>query len=463
MHHVVARRAALSLVVALGLGGFLLPVGGGTAQAAISEEVVYRRIVTPVQGAFGYHNDWGAARGGGTRQHVGNDLMGSKLQPLLAARDGVVSWTRTDGNNMLSIRDEDGWTYTYIHVNNDSPGTDDGANAAEWMFFPGISRGTRVKAGQPVAYMGDSGNAETTAPHLHFEVKKPDGTHVNPYWSLMLSQGRRVHDRCGFDDNPVGTPTATSALGYWATTSDGGVYAYGGAPFHGSMSGKPLAKPVIGLTPTPTGAGYWQLSSDGGIFSFGDAAFHGSTGAMRLNAPIVGMASTPTGRGYWLVATDGGIFSFGDAVFRGSTGAIRLNKPIVGMAPTKTGRGYWLVASDGGIFSFGDARFHGSTGGSTPSPVVDVAPTPSGAGYWMLTRSGSVLAFGDAAWAGEAARIGYCTTPAAVRLVPTRSGKGYWVQSAQGDTFAFGDAYDFGSVRRSGVSTTPSVDLAAIG
>ncbi|MDQ1521630.1 MAG: hypothetical protein QOI55_2703, partial [Actinomycetota bacterium] len=59
--------------------------------------------------------------------------------------------------------------------------------------------------------------------------------------------------------------------------------------------------------------GYWSVASDGGIFSFGDAAFHGSTGAIALTKPIVGMAATPSGAGYWLVASDGGIFSFGDA------------------------------------------------------------------------------------------------------------------------------------------------------
>ena len=90
--------------------------------------------------------------------------------------------------------------------------------------------------------------------------------------------------------------------------------------------------------PRPT-TGYWLVASDGGIFSFGDAAFHGSEGGVRLNQPIVGMASTPDGRGYWLVASDGGIFSFGDAAFHGSEGGVRLNQPIVGMAATPDGRG----------------------------------------------------------------------------------------------------------------------------
>ena len=62
------------------------------------------------------------------------------------------------------------------------------------------------------------------------------------------------------------------------------------------------------------------MASDGGVFSFGDATFHGGTGGQHLNQPIVGMAADPTGNGYWLVASDGGIFAFGDAAFEGSTG-----------------------------------------------------------------------------------------------------------------------------------------------
>ena len=83
------------------------------------------------------------------------------------------------------------------------------------------------------------------------------------------------------------------------------------------------------MTRTPTGRGYWMVASDGGIFTFGDAEFHGSTGGIHLNKPIVTMQRTVTGLGYWLIASDGGVFSFGDAGFFGSTGAIKLNQPIV--------------------------------------------------------------------------------------------------------------------------------------
>ena len=80
------------------------------------------------------------------------------------------------------------------------------------------------------------------------------------------------------------------------------------------------------------GLGYWLVASDGGVFSFGDAPFHGSTGGERLNAPIVGLAPDGPG-GYWLVAADGGVFAYGAAAFAGSAGALPLQRPVVGMVP----------------------------------------------------------------------------------------------------------------------------------
>ena len=193
------------------------------------------------------------------------------------------------------------------------------------------------------------------------------------------------------------------STGYWLAGGDGSIYPFGSASDRGSLRGKPLTRPVVGMASTPSGAGYWLVGSDGGIFSFGDAAFHGSTGALKLNQPIVGMAATPSGNGYWFVAADGGIFSFGDAAFYGSTGAMKLNKPIVGMAPTPTGKGYWFVASDGGIFSFGDAAFYGSTGAIKLSkPIVGMAASPSGMGYWFVASDGGIFNFGDASFLGSA-------------------------------------------------------------
>jgi len=59
------------------------------------------------------------------------------------------------------------------------------------------------------------------------------------------------------------------------------------------------------------------VAADGGIFAFGDAPFDGSMGGQQLNKPVVGMAAPRSPAGYWLVAADGGIFSF-DVSFLGS-------------------------------------------------------------------------------------------------------------------------------------------------
>jgi len=192
--------------------------------------------------------------------------------------------------------------------------------------------------------------------------------------------------------------------GYWLVGTDGGVFAYGAAGFHGSAGGLRLDAPVVGMAGTPDSAGYWLVASDGGVFAYGDASFHGSAGGLRLDAPVVGMAATPDGGGYWLVAADGGVFAYGSAGFHGSAGGLRLDAPVVGMAAAPDGGGYWLVAADGGVFAYGSAGFHGSAAGRTGSgSVVDLTPTPDGSGYWVADSAGGVLALGAAVSFGSAA------------------------------------------------------------
>jgi hypothetical protein len=451
------KRRLLTLILLT--AAFALPHMG---QA--SAEPAFRQIHFPVEGAVSFSEDYGAARSGG-RSHEGNDLMGKRLQKLLSTVDGTVSYTKLDsgGNsgNMLTIRDADGWSYSYMHINNDSPNTDDGLNPAEWIFAPGIAKGTKVKAGQFVAFMGDSGNAEGTAPHLHFEIRTPSGDPISPWTSLRLAQGLPAGTRCGYDKNPTRTPTAKSGAGYWVLGADGGVFNFGGAAFYGSTGGMRLNQPIVGMASTRTGKGYWLVARDGGIFAYGDAGFFGSTGSIKLNKPIVGMAATPSGKGYWLVASDGGIFAYGDAGFFGSTGSMVLNKPVNGMAPTRSGNGYWLVASDGGVFAYGDAAFHGAVPGlGIKTVVTSMAPTVGGNGYWMLGSDGGVFSFGDAPFRGSLPAGGLCRWPTGVRLRSTFSGAGYWVQGNDGSTWAYGDAADYGAVNRiDGLPPVTTIDM----
>ncbi len=141
-----------------------------------------------------WSDTWGAPRSGG-RSHIGVDIMGARMIPLVAANDSVVTWGEFDnaGGNIVRLRDRNGWEYQYIHINNDRPGTDDGQAACLQAFAAKIcnsldgnriKRGLEFKAGEVIAYMGDSGNAEWTASHLHFEVYRPNGdgsvSPVNP-------------------------------------------------------------------------------------------------------------------------------------------------------------------------------------------------------------------------------------------------------------------------------------------
>jgi hypothetical protein len=238
-----------------------------------------------------------------------------------------------------------------------------------------------------------------------------------------------------------------SKQGYWMVASDGGIFNFANAGFFGSMGGRALNSPIVGMAVTPDGKGYWEVAADGGIFNFGDASYFGSMGGLHLNQPIVGMAATPDGGGYWLVATDGGIFSFGDASFFGSTGSIHLNKPIVGMAASPLGSGYWLVASDGGIFNYGPgAGFFGSAGSiHLNKPVVGMAPAPGGHGYWLVASDGGIFTYGSGVnFFGSTGSI-HLNKPV-VGMAATPSGGGYWLFASDGGLFNYGDATFQGSM-----------------
>jgi len=199
----------------------------------------------------------------------------------------------------------------------------------------------------------------------------------------------------------VGIVSNPTGLGYWVVASDGGVFAFGGAPFLGSLGGRHLDAPVVGMAASRDGGGYWLAGADGGVFAFGNAAFEGSLAGRHLEAPIVGMGASATGEGYRLVGADGGVFAFGNAAFEGSLARRRLNAPVVGMKVTDDGAGYWVVAADGGVFAFGDATFCGSAGDlALAAPIFGMDVMPRDDGYWLVGADGGVFAFGAAGFYG---------------------------------------------------------------
>lgn len=126
---------------------------------------------------------FGADRPNG-RLHKGVDIAAPKLTPVYAVAGGVITWIldeRTGDCCALAVRHDDGWTSYYIHLNNDTFATDDGLG---YGIAPGVTLETRVDAGQLIGWVGDSGNAEETPPHIHFELRMPNGSAIDPLASL---------------------------------------------------------------------------------------------------------------------------------------------------------------------------------------------------------------------------------------------------------------------------------------
>ena len=208
-------RRALPLVVLAALGlaaphaGALVDPGTGTSYETATVTVP---MVFPVARPIGFSDTYLACRSGCARKHMGQDLMGPKMTPLLATFDGVVTVLTRDGGsgNTIGITADRGpaagWTSLYLHVNNDTPGTDDGRGTAQWAFPSGLERGSRVVAGQLVGWLGDSGNAESTGAHLHYELRKGSGwggVVYNAYSSLV--RARRLAAPLPSGPHPEGT------------------------------------------------------------------------------------------------------------------------------------------------------------------------------------------------------------------------------------------------------------------
>ncbi len=151
---------------------------------------ITRDITFPVGGPSSFRNDFYDTRDNGTRIHQAIDIPAAKMTPIVSASDGYVvniNIPEASWGYALAVRDYNGYTYSYLHINNDTPGTDDGLGGVEHAYAPGINRGARVTRGQLLGWVGDSGNAEATIPHLHFEMRDPNRNVINPYDSLVLA------------------------------------------------------------------------------------------------------------------------------------------------------------------------------------------------------------------------------------------------------------------------------------
>jgi murein DD-endopeptidase MepM/ murein hydrolase activator NlpD len=171
-------------------------------------------IVFPVAGAATYTDSFGTPRSGG-RTHEGIDIFADKMTPVVAVADGTVTLVRAGVGTdccVVRVRHNDGRSSLYLHLNNDTPGTDDGQG---YGIAEGIAEGSPVTAGMVIGFVGDSGNAEETPPHLHFELDSDSGVLLNPFAYLQVAQGA---DPALFASAQTGRPEVLPETGLAVST-----------------------------------------------------------------------------------------------------------------------------------------------------------------------------------------------------------------------------------------------------
>lgn len=146
------------------------------------------QLIVPVAGIARstIMDSWNDPREGGSRGHHGTDIPAPAGTPVLAAAAGRVEklFQSGRGGTTLYIRSPDRrWVYYYAHLAG---------------YAPGIAVGQLVRAGQRIAYVGDTGDAGAGNYHLHFGMQRMgagdrwyQGEDVNPFPMLAGSAPAR--------------------------------------------------------------------------------------------------------------------------------------------------------------------------------------------------------------------------------------------------------------------------------
>lgn len=127
------------------------------------------------------YDSWGDPRDGGRRRHRGIDIFAPRGTPVVAVTDSYISYIGNwgKGGRSLWLTTDEGVSFYYAHLD-------------RWA--PGIYEGLGVRKGDIVGYVGNTGNAVSTPPHLHFAVLLNEEA-VNPYPVLrkaMRSKGQPI-------------------------------------------------------------------------------------------------------------------------------------------------------------------------------------------------------------------------------------------------------------------------------
>lgn len=129
-------------------------------------------LAMPVEGvrAASLRDSWHAPRDGGGRRHEGLDIFAPRGRPVRSATEGIVMRVGTNrlGGQVVWVMGPGGQRHYYAHLDR----------------FAGVRAGQRVEAGTVLGYVGTTGNARGTPPHLHYGIYTVRGP-ISPYPLLM--------------------------------------------------------------------------------------------------------------------------------------------------------------------------------------------------------------------------------------------------------------------------------------
>jgi murein DD-endopeptidase MepM/ murein hydrolase activator NlpD/SH3-like domain-containing protein len=156
----------------------------------ITQEAV-ATLTFPIEGrdGRGIASSFGDPRDGGGREHQGIDIFAPRGTPVVAAAEGRVSSVTTNelGGNVVWVRAARGQSHYYAHLD-------------ERL----VSPGAYVRAGEPIGTVGNTGNARTTAPHLHFGIYQRGSGAIDPFPFVFAGAA-----------GPAQVTASTDALGSW--------------------------------------------------------------------------------------------------------------------------------------------------------------------------------------------------------------------------------------------------------
>lgn len=195
------RRLTATTAAVFTLAVAAAPAAALADPAPAADDPSVTRVIDltfPVAGENHYIDSYTACRGSGChRLHKATDIMADEGAPVHAAQAGTIRWiTGLDGalpgyGWMITVEGIDGRDYSYVHLGRqDGPASD--------AYAPGLARGVEVERGQLLGFVGCSGNASCSAPHLHLGIEDPSVAtddhygvlRLNPYPSLVAAQER---------------------------------------------------------------------------------------------------------------------------------------------------------------------------------------------------------------------------------------------------------------------------------